>query len=66
MPGPQDADWELAWRSADRSELDAAATLFVGTVQGLVMQSMTAGRPIPVRTGADAVFTILLRGLRRA
>jgi AcrR family transcriptional regulator len=63
---------QLLAEAARRGELaagvdpDAAATLFVGTVQGLVMQSMTAGRPIPVKTGADAVFTILLRGLRRA
>ena len=28
VPGPQAADWELAWRSADRSELEAAARLF--------------------------------------
>ena len=28
VPAPAEADWELAWRSADRSEMDAAANLF--------------------------------------
>ena len=32
---------------------DAAATLFVGTVQGLVMQSMIAGKPTSVKLRAD-------------
>jgi GAF domain-containing protein len=63
---------QLLAEAARRGELaagvdpDAAATLFVGTVQGLVMQSMTAGRPIPMKTGVDAVFSLLLRGLRAA
>jgi hypothetical protein len=45
---------------------DAAATLFIGTVQGLVMQAMTAGRPRALATRADAVFAVFLRGIRRA
>ena len=63
---------QLLDEAARRGELaagvdpEAAATLFVGTVQGLVMQSMTAGRAIPLKTGADAVFSLLLRGLRGA
>jgi len=62
----------LLGEAARRGELaagvdpEAAAALFVGAVQGLVMQSMAAGRPIPLKTGADAVFSLLLRGLRRA
>ena len=28
VPAPAEADWELAWRSADRRELEAAAALF--------------------------------------
>ena len=62
----------LLGEAARRGELaagvdpEAAAALFVGAVQGLVMQSMAAGRPIPLKTGADAVFSLLRRGLRRA
>ena len=44
---------------------DAAATLFLGTVQGLVMQSMSASRPLSAKAGVDPVFEILLRGIRR-
>ena len=44
---------------------DAAATLFIGTVQGLVMQAMSAGRPRALAAGADAVFAVFLRGIRR-
>lgn len=47
-------------------DTDAAATLFVGTVQGLVMQSMAAGRPAAMKTQADGVFAIYLRGIREA
>jgi len=42
---------------------DAAATLFVGAVQGLIMQSMAAGRANLLTTQADAVFTIYLQGI---
>jgi AcrR family transcriptional regulator len=44
---------------------DAAATLFIGTVQGLVMHAMTAGRPRALAAGADPVFAVFLRGIRR-
>jgi len=44
---------------------DAAATLFLGTVQGLVMQSMSASRSLSAKAGVDPVFAILLRGIRR-
>jgi TetR/AcrR family transcriptional regulator len=43
---------------------DAAATLFVGIVQGLVMQSMLTGKPSAMKAHADGVFAIYLRGIR--
>lgn len=52
-----------------RSELhadldpDAAATLFIGTVQGLVMRSMLAGDVTRIRSDAPGVFAIYLRGI---
>ena len=42
----------------------AAATLFIGTIQGLVMQSMLAGNVELVRTDAPRVFAIFHRGIR--
>jgi len=48
------------------AELDitAAATLFIGTIQGLVMQSLLAGDVCRIRTEAPAVLQIYLRGVR--
>jgi hypothetical protein len=45
-------------------DLTAAATLFVGTIQGLVMQSLLAGDVGRIRTEAPAVLRIYLRGVR--
>lgn len=42
---------------------EAAATLFVGIVQGLVMQSMLSGKPAAMRGQADRVFALYLRGI---
>lgn len=42
---------------------DAAATLFVGIVQGLVMQSMINGKPASMRLQADRVFELYLRAI---
>lgn len=42
---------------------DAAATLFVGIVQGLVMQSMLAGKPAAMRVQGDRVFALYLRAI---
>lgn len=42
---------------------EAAATTFVGLIQGLVMQAMLAGRPAGVRAQADRVFALYLRSL---
>ncbi|MGL1834478.1 TetR/AcrR family transcriptional regulator [Rhodocyclaceae bacterium SMB388] len=45
-------------------DITAAATLFVGTVQGLVMQSLLAGDVHRIRAEAPAVLQIYLRGVR--
>jgi AcrR family transcriptional regulator len=44
---------------------EAAATTFVGLIQGLVMQSMLTGRPDAMRQPADRVFALYLRGIRK-
>lgn len=52
-----------------RGELDetldaeAAATLFIGTIQGLVMHSMLAGDVANIRRAAPRVFAIYRRGI---
>lgn len=45
---------------------EAAATLFIGTVQGLVMQSMLAGDVGRMRADAPRVFAIYRRGIGSA
>lgn len=45
---------------------DAAATLFIGTIQGLVMQSLIAGDMERVRADAPRVFAIYRRGIATA
>jgi len=47
-------------------DLEAAATLFVGIVQGLVMQSMLTGKPTAMKAQGEGVFGIYLRGIRAA
>lgn len=44
----------------------AAALLFVGSIQGLVMQSMLAGGSGSIGTQAPAILAIFERGIRRA
>lgn len=44
----------------------AAATLFIGTIQGLVMASLLAGDVKRIRGNARGAFAIYLRGIRRA
>ncbi len=44
--------------------VDAATTLFIGTIQGLVMQSMLAGEMGRIRDEAPAVLQIYVRGIR--
>jgi len=42
---------------------EAAATLFIGTIQGLVMQSLLAGEVERMRRDAPRVFAIYRRGI---
>lgn len=47
-------------------DADAAATLFIGSIQGLVMQSLIAGNVKAIRTNAPGVFAVYRRGIRSA
>ena len=47
-------------------DIDAAVILFVGTLQGLIMQSMLAGDLLRIRRDAPRVFAIYLAGIRSA
>lgn len=47
-------------------DIEAAATLFIGTIQGLVMQSLISGDMGQMRADAPRVFTIYLRGISKA
>lgn len=42
----------------------ASATLFIGTIQGLVMQSLLAGNTDLIRAQAPAIFAIYSRAIR--
>ena len=46
-------------------ETAAATTLFIGTIQGLVMQSLLAGQPQRMHTHAPGAFAIYRRGIER-
>lgn len=48
---------------AANTDLQAAAVLFVGSVQGLVMQSLISGQVSAMAAQAPGVFRIYLRGL---
>ena len=62
----------LLGAAAERGEVpadldrEAAATLFVGIVQGLVMQTMVSGKPVTLKAQGDRVFAIYLRGICEA
>lgn len=45
-------------------ETDAAVVAFVGSIQGLVMQSLLVGKVKQMRTEAPGVFAIYRRGIR--
>ncbi len=45
---------------------DAATTLFIGTIQGLVMQSLIAGDMAQMRADVPRVFAIYRRGIATA
>lgn len=47
-------------------DTEAAATLFIGTIQGLVMQSLLAGDVANIRRDAPRVFAIYRRGIGSA
>jgi AcrR family transcriptional regulator len=47
-------------------DTEASAILFIGTIQGLIMQSLLAGDVSRIRTDAPRVFAIYRRGIRRA
>ncbi len=46
-------------------DTDAAATLFIGMIQGLVMQTMLMGNTKAMRKIAGGLFAIYLDGIRR-
>jgi TetR/AcrR family transcriptional regulator len=46
-------------------DTQAAATLFIGTIQGLVMQSMLSGDIERIRADAPGVFAIYQRGIEK-
>ena len=47
-------------------DTEAAATLFIGTIQGLIMQSLLAGDVGRMHRDAPRVFAIYQRGIRNA
>jgi AcrR family transcriptional regulator len=49
-----------------RLDSEAAATLFIGMIQGLVMQSLLAGDVDRIRRDAPGVFAIFRRGIEVA
>jgi len=51
---------------ADNLDTEASAILFIGTIQGLVMQSLLAGDVTRTRQDAPRVFAIYRRGIRSA
>jgi len=50
---------------APQLDMEAATTLFVGTIQGLVMQALIAGDVQRISRDAPRVFAIYLRGITK-
>lgn len=48
-----------------RLDIEAAATLFVGSIQGLVIQALFAGDVQAIQRNAPGVFATYLRGISR-
>jgi TetR/AcrR family transcriptional regulator len=63
---------QLIESGKDLEELDrqistrSAATLFVGTIQGLVLQSILTNAPDKAKTEAEGVFTLYRRGIEKS
>lgn len=57
---------QAAGELAPGLDLDAAATVFIGTIQGLVMQSLTAPGAAFLRRAAPGAFAIYRRGIGSA
>lgn len=51
---------------ARETDADAAATLFIGSIQGLVLSSLISGRPSRLRSDAPGAFAIFRRGIGSA
>ena len=47
-------------------DAEAAATSFIGLIQGLVMQSMLTGRTAAMRQQSDALYALYRRSLGEA
>lgn len=47
-------------------DIEAASVSFIGSIQGLVMQSLLAGDTTQIRRDAPGVFSIYRRGIRSA
>lgn len=47
-------------------DVDAAASMYIGLVQGLAMQSLVAGDMSSVRGAAPKIFAIYQRGIKRS
>ena len=48
----------------EKLDNEAAATLFIGTIQGLVMQSLITGDATHMRRNAPKVYAVYQRGIR--
>jgi AcrR family transcriptional regulator len=55
---------KAAGEVAPEIDTGTAAMLFIGTIQGLVMQSLLKGNVERIRTEAPGAFAIYLRGIR--
>ena len=53
----------FALGASPKTRTSPAAVLFLGTIQGLVMQSLLAGDVARIRRDAPAVFAIYRRGI---
>jgi AcrR family transcriptional regulator len=56
---------KIAGEIDPETDAEAAGALFVGTIQGLVMQSLLAGDVEQIRRDAPGVFAIYQRGIGR-